>query len=594
MNNVEQFVYQNIVDNRKGLQGLKRWEKSLQTHENKLAKIEAKAVKAKVKNTTKVSKVKTKANTKEEREANKLAQAKVKAQAKETARIKRFEAWKLSQFRSAAFDRLTIEQQMQVKRVLSSKKTEAEIRDEFKKTTATLRRENKRRKNLAKKSGGVGGSIKGGAVGGGMGAAEGAALAANPIIAAAAVTITAGLVTLASGAEKAKMVMTQADQAGVSTQDLQREAHINESLMGSEFDIQKTADQLLEVSRKSGEVTADLTYNNKGELSGGGSGIDVVNALVKSGKLENNKAAIDKYFSEEDPLKLQNKIFEDMKASGLSAKEVSFALDSMVSDWDKVYNARNANPEAVQRISQDFDNSTFKITEEDEGRMKAFSAAMSEFSAVVGNFDLSMFKSFSEGLSPEAMDTLSLLGDTISSIAAIFGDLFSILFNAISVVLHPTLKAVNLLLDGLKLVTGAVAQLVKYLTDLNGKVRTVFEGIWDTLIDTLKEALSFFGVNFFGDDKDDTPPKTDTPTKTSKQPYNAQTIPKPYSYLTPNIPSKALTPRQDEIRGNNSAGFAETSQPIIVKLQNTLEMDGEKVAEKVMETQIAADAVEVA
>lgn len=97
-----------------------------------------------------------KTNAQEERETKKTLatekRLKEKAQREEQRRLEKervqqakFNQWKLKQFRSASYARLSLEQKMELKRVLSAKKSEAEIREEYAKTTAFINRENKQR-----------------------------------------------------------------------------------------------------------------------------------------------------------------------------------------------------------------------------------------------------------------------------------------------------------------------------------------------------------------------------------------------------------------------------------------------------------------
>ncbi|WP_110957839.1 ribosome biogenesis protein NOP53-like [Vibrio casei] len=174
-------------------------------------------------------------NAQEERETKKTLatekRAHEKAQREEQRRLQKqrvqqakFNDWKLRQFRSASYARLTLEQKMNIKSVLNSKKTEEEIRDEYSRTTSHYARELKQRsayerkqqaKNRAKNDGGGKGSkdVKSGTM---------LPIALNPALMAGAGIALGGMAVkqgLTSGQQRYERLQQGSDQTGISVDD---------------------------------------------------------------------------------------------------------------------------------------------------------------------------------------------------------------------------------------------------------------------------------------------------------------------------------------------------------------------------------------
>jgi hypothetical protein len=346
----------------------------------------------------------------QEREAAAANRQRAKQKAKEA----RFNQWKLTQFRSAAYDRLTLEQKMNLKSILNSKKTEEEIREEYRKTTAIYAREARRRRNMERNrtrggaggrgssSGGVGGALAGagGRIAGAMGIAGGGALAAGAAAAVApAVIIAGGAMATVEGSRQFKELAIQAAQAGVSIQALQEAAFMNARM--TDITMEQTAQQFIDMGVKMGEMQRDIEMRD-GKVSAGGELQDALNLLIDKGVIGGTKEEALGYIKG-SPEEVQKRLFTDLdklfKKDAITTYEAQFVLDSFASDMDKIFRARR-DVGKTEEARKAFQESGVALSDQNVKNMKAFNAEMEKMFSNFSTFPMNVFKGFTDFVSP--------------------------------------------------------------------------------------------------------------------------------------------------------------------------------------------------
>uniref|UniRef100_UPI00186706F5 hypothetical protein n=1 Tax=Vibrio casei TaxID=673372 RepID=UPI00186706F5 len=407
-----------------------------------------------------------KTNAQEERETKKsLAtekRAHEKAQREEQRRLqkqrvqqKRFNDWKLRQFRSASYARLSLEQKMELKRVLSSKKAEAEIREEYAKTTAFINRENKQRaayerkhqaKERTKNDGGKG--SKDGKSGTMLPIALNPALLAGAGVALGGMAVKQGLT---SGQQRYERLQQGSDQAGISVDDLQRRAYISQGV-SEEFNLDKQIDMLSDTQEKIGEALSEGSFNKEGEFTGGGGAGDLINALVRSGALEANKQSVEAYFADADKNMgvMIDRIFADVNKNIHDQGKRRFVLESLASDLGKLNNAMNQNREKVNQLTKSYEENNIGLTDEDITRLQKVDSMFATISTSMSNFSLKFYNGFTKAFGEDTQGKLSEFFDTLMKLAEPLGYMLGLAIQPFLNRLILLTKALSAIVDGVK------------------------------------------------------------------------------------------------------------------------------------------------
>lgn len=556
----EKFVYQNLIDNRRGLQQMREWENKVKKSQDNIAKYEAKAEQRKRGEVAKTTKAKQTAEQKEQA-------AKLKAQAKEQARTKKFEAWKTAQFRTATFEKLSLEQQMQIKRVLSAKKSEDEIRDEYKATTALIRRENKRRAAYERKqsklsSGGGSTSV----IAGGAGAGGAMALMANPYVLGAGAVLAAGGMAINSGAEQFNDTKQGANLVGMDFNEFNQLAS---GLMAvTEMnDVGTVADKLKDLQDRQGEVLQETTFDTKTGEFKGGEGSILANQLLKTGQIDGSKESLDKFMNQSPEQFIQSVA---KATEGMNVKEQAFVLEAFGSDLQNIVRGVQANPDmfnAGKANAVGFDTDQLKAATD-------FNLSIQKMVNAISNADMGIFQSFTEHLSPQTLEMFDKVGGAIGNIAEFVGIGLANALNLLSPALNLLLDVFNEIMDVVNPLSSAISGLVKEFTDMMHWITGFISNAFSSMMNDIKNALPSWAQSLLGIES--TPSETTTPTAPPPS-----TV-KPSSYLTGNLPS-GVKPRYSYV----------TQQPVQVnnQLTATVNLDGEKVGTIVMDSEAGREGV---
>lgn len=472
---VERFVYENVIDNRKGFRQLKQWEQRLNNFNQRQARATQKAT---VQKTASIKAVQT---------------AEDRARTKAAAKEKAFEKWKLAQFRSTAYGKLTIEQQMNLKRVLSAKSSEEQIRAEYVKTMALMRRENARNVKMAKNKTSVGANAGAGAATGGfVGAASNLML--NPVIASMVVsTVTVGSM-IVSGTQQFKDTKTAANLTGMDYNEFAMLANGLMAVSESLNDVNAVGDKIKDLQDRMGEVTKETTYDKKKGEYKGGEGSILANFLLDKGLITTNKSSLDAFMNQ-SPLKFLESVAK--ATNGMDVKEQSFILEAFGSDLTNIIRGIQTNP-------QEFGSAALRAVTFDETQMAAatrFTSELAKLASVFGNMDMTVFQGFTENLSPETLEMFRRIGSVIGDVVDILADAASILLNTVSPFFNLFLSGVNALTSGVKGLIDPLAKIADDLSGLVGKILAPFEQIFDglkKLVDRLSNWLSQKTDSFLG------------------------------------------------------------------------------------------------
>lgn len=554
----EKFVYQNLIDNRQGLRQMREWENKVKLSQDNIAKYEAKAEQRKRSEVAKTTKAKMSAQQKEQA-------AKLKAQAKEQARIQRFEQWKTAQFRSATFEKLSLEQQMQIKRVLSAKKSEDEIRDEYKATTALIRRENKRRaayeRKASKLSNGGGTSVVAGGAGGAM------ALMANPYVLGGAALIAGGGAAIASGSEQFNDTKQGANLVGMDFNEFNQLAS---GLMAvTEMnDVGTVADKIKDIQDRQGEVLQETTFDTKTGQFKGGEGSILANQLLKTGQIDGSKESLDKFMNQSPEQFIQSVA---KATEGMNVKEQAFVLEAFGSDLQNIVRGVQANPDmfnAGKANAVGFDADQLKAATD-------FNLSIQGMVNAISNADMGIFQSFTEHLSPQTLEMFGRVGKAIGNIAEFVGTVLAGALNLLSPAVNLVLDVFNELMDVINPLTSALSDLLTEFTDIMHWITGFISNAFSSMMNDIKNALPSWAQSLLGIES--TPSETTTPTT----PPPTSTV-KPSNYLTGNLPS-----------GNKPSYSYGTQQPVqqSIRVEVPVHLDSEKVGQAVMDSEAGREGI---
>ncbi|WP_025744829.1 hypothetical protein [Salinivibrio costicola] len=456
MSTTDQFVYESILDNKRFLKSQKNLERSMQRFETRVQKLKADTTKKEIKHEQTVQAATKRSEQVKRGEVSKTAAAQQRERIKQQKKQAAFEKWKLSQYRSTAFQRLNLEQQMNVKRILSSKNSEEEIRDEFQRTTSIYKRELQQRKAYKKRQRSVGG--RGGAAVAARGAGAGGmagglmALASNPVALGVGATVAAGGMLINAGADNVTETRRAADDAGVDFQTFDRRAFVDSNVSG--MSTEKIGQIYQDVNDKLGDFNANVEVGKDGDFKSGGELTDVANLLKRETGASNDDV---RKMLQGSSIEVADRVNEALAGSDVQTR--TFALESLSSDLFKLQQARG-NTDRVQSAQQQFDQMNLGFSDEDLTKINEVSVVMDGFFSVLSRAPTEAFKSFASNLSPETLEMLGKIGELIVNVAGIIGDGFATALNLLSPILNPLLDVLNWLVKGLKWVTGAFADLV--------------------------------------------------------------------------------------------------------------------------------------
>ncbi|EKF9488708.1 hypothetical protein O1C12_003580 [Vibrio cholerae] len=595
MENIQEYSLDFVFNSRKALQKVNEFERTVNKKIQRINTQHVKTEKSKTKATV------TQGNKRLSSE-EKLAQKelKLKQRQEETLRKKqiRFEQWKTQQLRSASMDRLTLSQKMQVKHLLSQKKTEEEIREQYRKTTKMMQRENKRRAKMNKnKSGGLGGggSKLGAALGG---TALGGVIAAglNPLTAAAAAA-AASLMSVASGARDYKALRGGADRAGVSVDYLNRMDFITQGIgQGEEFNRDKLVDMLSDFDERRGELTRDLSMDNKGRFTGG-EGADLSNVLLDVGlvKTVDDMKAFVSGSTEEVFGRVLDTTAELQKQGKITDSEARFILESFTSDLGKLGAVYNKNSEQVTQLSKDYAKLGNTITDAQQQKMNAVGSTFAYIGAVFDRFNLNVFKGFSEMLSTTALEGFSEMAAVFSRLAPLIGKLVGlvgnfvgVLFKGLAPVLSMVMTGLERLVDGLTSVANTIidwvlAPIANAVNQVFKTVESLLNGLFSFIDGLIKKATSLLPSWMGGSTEatggsstEATNTNTNTNTNTSTvTPYNMrqQAVPSYNTGYGYNVPSYDVPDAKVSV-----ARIEESKQQQAQPIQITVEANREGLA----------------
>lgn len=457
------------------LRDISRVEKAMLTTNRKIAR----SAQQKFKDEAQAEKI---ASNVKERIRNREEAEKIRAQQKEAARLARFEDWKLKQFRSTNYQKFSIEQQMNLKRVLSSKKSEHEIREEYARTTAMYRRElaqrssyarNQARKNKHVSGGSVAGEgVKAGATGGLL------ALGINPVTAGIAGAVGSGL-ALRAGSNQFDELQAASATSGLSVQELQKRQMVAQSVAGSEFNVDKLAQMYSDFSEKRGELLADAEIKD-GEIKGGGELADSMNLLIKNGVVAPTESAIKEYMSG-NVAETIDKMVSDLNRNVDDVNKVRFALEA-VSDLGRLNAAIQSNQDKVKAAEATYKNLNIGLTDDETNRLKEFSMAMQSLGAVVTNFPLKLFSGFTESLSPETRELIDRFAQALMKLAQPIGKLLGLVVDLVIKGLSPLIFAVEQL-------SKIMDPVVESLAAGKRMIEQIFVDLFNSIVDALPDFL---------------------------------------------------------------------------------------------------------
>ena len=506
-------------------------------------------------------------------ERKRLADA-LRAERKEAQRVRKFEAWKLTQLRGSAFAQLNITQQMNLRRVLNSQQSEEQIRAQWARSTSILRREQLQRARYERTqatarrraNGGSGGNNGAGGGGGMMLLGGGMAMAGM----AAATVAIAGGVMVKKGADEYSTLKNASEGSGASVSDLQKEAFVNRSLLGAEFGVEKTADMATDTNDRRGELLRDLEMKD-GKMTSGGSGADLANLLISKGVINGDEASVRDYFKGDDALKLQTKMFADLEKSGVSLSEAQFALESFVSDGSKLYSAK-LNKERVANAESNYSRLNVALTDDDVKRMDQVSASFSTLTTSLSNFPLKIFASFTEALSPEAQANLQKLGELLMRLADPVGKLLGLILDLILTGLTPLMDVFSVMTEGFSFLVDGMLEGWNKFKELRDPIIKFFT---DFVKDILSLLPNFLLPEELQSKKDEAP--TTTPTANPNTPYYMQQPIKPYTPYGTGESVKAALSNGSGV-GNNAMvnGAIPPPQMVTPPLPQTASQQGQR------------------
>ncbi|OOF24026.1 hypothetical protein BZJ19_11650 [Salinivibrio proteolyticus] len=624
MSTTHQFVYESVLDNKRFLKSQKNLERSIQRFETRVQKLKADTARKEIQHEQSVQAAIKRSETVKRGELDKTAVKQQRELQKQQRKQAAFEKWKLTQFRSTAFQRLSLEQQINVKRILSSKKSEEEIRDEFQKTTQAFKRELQQRKAYEKRQRSVGGgSGAGGAAvaarGGAMGGMAGGllALASNPVALGVGATVGAGAMLVNAGADQFKDLQRGSELTGVGVQQLQRDAFVASNLTG--MSTEAYTDKLKDVNEKSKDFRANSEFDAKsGQFKGGGEGVDAANAMLQAGLKPSEVKAL---FSQQDPTKIIDSLNKTLANADVGTRTLAF--EGLANDLTGLANALQ-NTERRQAAEQTYDSLNLGFSDQDLAKIKEATKATDSFFSVIANAPLQAFKSFASNLSPETLEMLGKIGELIVNVAGIIGDVLSVALNTLSPILNPLLDVLNWVVRGLKAVTGAWADFVSgfhpitaaleildkifkkvfgiSLTDsfkgfiedwenglsmVFGFLKNSFKGWIADLINFLPDWLKTDNMKKWAEGGDDMPKTASTTKPVTPRPQNTM----PSAASSYNLRAQAAKAQQalptPETTQNAYAARVQAMQRVQVQNQAnvTLNLDGEQIANVVVDSQ---------
>ncbi|NIY91979.1 hypothetical protein [Vibrio diazotrophicus] len=526
-----------------------------------------------------------KAATAKKNITDKEQSAKLRAQAKEVARVKKFEAFKVAQFRSASFQKLTLEQKLNLKRVLSSTKAEHEIREEYMRTTALYKREAAQRaaydRKAARKQKAVASKSGKGGIGGGSAML---ALGLNPATATLAVG-AAGGIALKKGSDQFDQLQASAATSGLTPAQLQERAFVAQSVGGDRFNLDKVTALFEDTNEKIGEALSQGEFK-KGELTGGGTGGDFINAMIKQGVIDPNMASVEAYFEGLNPAERLDKILADTNKYVTDVDQRRFILESMASDLGHYNNALIQNQDKVKAVTETYNRLNIGMTEEETNRLKEFGMAMSSLGAVLQNFPLKLFSGFTESLSPETRQLIDKFAESLMKLAEPIGRLLGMIIDL-------TVKALSPFIFALEGLSNILTPVVDSLNMGKQMIEQVFANLFNSIMSMIPDWVI---PDSWKADK----PKAETTTNSVDTTTPTQTtwdVSKPYN-MQPNVaagynpyangyttPPKPTTPPQPTMPPPIAQTAAAQSQNVSVKNDLTsnvnLVVDGKVLAEVV-------------
>ena len=414
MEDIQEYGIGFSID-KKSYSQIMKFEKRINDMYNKINKAAIDSDKKTTKSKEQSEKAKIRAQEASERKQKQL-------NAKALKEAKRLEDNRLRVFRSATFEKLSLDQKMNLTRVIKNAKTVEELKDQERKLTSFYKRENKRReKMLRNKAKATGGTAVGGSGGSGMFASVGSSLAAammNPITAAAvgvAAIISGSVSMLRQGNQQFEDLRAASARTGGSIQGLQKRAFVAQAVAGKEYNLDKIADMAADLNEKAGEVMATGKIGKDGLVTGGGTGMDFVNPLIEAGVIAPTMEAVKDYLKESDPIKLMEKVRTDINKSVKGKNERRFALEA-VSDLAKLNAALESNKERVKDLEKAYDSS-IGIDPANIQSLKELNNTFNLMGASIENLSLKFTEGFSTMLSEE---TLDMLGEASTGFNTLF------------------------------------------------------------------------------------------------------------------------------------------------------------------------------
>lgn len=471
----------------------------------------------------KINKAAINSDNKITKSAEQSEKAKIKAQeaaqrkqkqldAKALKDAKRLEDNRLRVFRSATFEKLSLDQKLNLTRVIKNAKTVEELKDQERKLTSFYKRENKRReKMLRNKARATGrttqGSFNTGAVGsfgstGGRLAAAGTMLAnamMNPITAAAvgvAAIIAGSVSALRTGTDKFQELRAGAAVSGSDVATLKKQVFVYQSVAGKEYSVDKVADMSANLQEKVGQVKTDGIIGKDGLLmTGGGEGEDIINALLRAGVIAPNMDAIRNYLDVEDPVKLMEKIAKDLNENVKDEKARRFAFEA-INDWGKLNSALIENKHRVQKLEQQYDEMDMGIAPENIDSVKELTATLNTMGAASDNLSLKFTEGFSSMLSKETLKSFEDFTATLNPLFYGIGKVIGGIVEFIAI-MNRGYKALLKFMEPFSPMTSLILMVRSGFTDLGTHLTRFKEGIDNTkeVFDSVGNSLTDFCIN---------------------------------------------------------------------------------------------------
>lgn len=541
----------------------------------------------------------------EERETKKTLanekRAKDKAQREENRRLekqrvqqKRFNDWKLRQFRSASYARLSLEQKMELKRVLSTKKSESEIREEYAKTTSHYARELKQRaayerkqqaKNRAKNA--DGGNAQGSKSGSMLPIAMNPALAIGAGVALGGMAVKQGLT---SGQQRYERLQQGSDQTGIDVADLQKRAYISQGIAGEEFGLDKQIDMLSDTQEKIGEALSEGSFNKEGEFTGGGGAGDLINALVRSGALEANKQSVETYFADADKNmgKMIDRIFADVNKNIKDDGKRRFVLESLASDLGKLNNAMMMNKAKVEQLTKSYEQNNIGLTDDDITRLQKADSLFATISATLSNFSLKFYSGFSKAFGDDTQGKMAEFFNALMKLAEPLGQLIGYAIQPLLNHLGLLTKALSAIVDGVKWTIEAFNTVSNKIREFGANVLSMFSNLADKIKGALVGMLPSWMQSDDKDDKKPTP-SNDTQPQPQVHGYSTSTLPtyNPYAQVptVPSVPTMAkVVPPQPTAKSTQQSINNQNNITVNPVVNTTVELDGETIGHVVSKT----------